>query len=43
MEDGYPRLTDEVAEKLNDGDTDYLINTMVRDSVDPETTSSSLF
>lgn len=28
MEDGYPRLTDEVAEKLNDGDTDYLINTI---------------
>lgn len=23
-----PRLTDEVAEKLNDGDTDYLINTI---------------
>ena len=28
MEDGYPRLTDEVAEKLNAGDTDYLINTI---------------
>lgn len=26
MVDGYPVLTDEVAEKLNEGDSDYLIN-----------------
>lgn len=28
MVDGYPRLKDEVVKKLNDGDTDYLINTV---------------
>ncbi len=28
MVDGYPRLTDEVEKKLNEGDTDYLINTV---------------
>lgn len=28
MVDGYPRLKDEVLEKLNAGDTDYLINTV---------------
>lgn len=28
MVDGYPRLKDEVVKKLNEGDTDYLINTV---------------
>lgn len=28
MADGYPRLKDEVVKKLNEGDTDYLINTV---------------
>lgn len=28
MEDGYPRLTEEALDKLNAGDTDYMINTI---------------